>query len=168
MDGFRKIKSSQINDNPFKLIGADWMLITAGTVESLNTMTASWGGLGVLWNLPVATVYVRPSRHTFQFIEENPVYTISFFDESFRSALNFCGSHSGRDTDKITGTGLIPAATENGSVSFKQARLVIECGKLYHHDIDPSKFLDPDIAKHYPTPDYHREYIGRILSVYEK
>ena len=113
MNAFLKeIKPANIKDNPFKLIGGDWMLITAGTKESFNTMTASWGGLGVLWDKEVAFAFVRPTRHTFGFMEKSPVFTLSFFAEQYRPALEFCGAHSGRDVNKIAQTGLTPAFGE--------------------------------------------------------
>ncbi len=153
-----------IKDNPFKLIGADWMLLTAGTLKSFNTMTASWGTLGELWHKKVAYCYVRPQRYTYEFMEKNDTYTLSFFDEKYRDILKLCGTKSGRDIDKISGIGLTPVKTESGSVYFEEARLVLECKKIYYQDIDPTKFLDPGIDNEYSN-DYHRAYIGEIIRV---
>ena len=111
----------QIQDNPFKLIGKDWALVTSGTKDSFNTMTVSWGGVGVMWGKPVAFTFIRPQRHTFGFIENNNYFTMSFFDEEYRDALNFCGTKSGRDDDKPKETGLTPAFTEDGIPYFEQA-----------------------------------------------
>lgn len=158
---FTAIQPEQLNDNPFKLIGKDWMLITAGTPESFNTMTASWGGLGILWERKVAFCFVRPTRHTFGFIEGSPKFTLSFFAEKHRKALVYCGSHSGKDTDKIKGTGLSPVK-EDGSVYFKEARLVLVCRKLYFQDISPERFLEQKIEDMYPQKDFHRMYVGEI------
>lgn len=149
-------------DNPFKLIGSDWMLITAGTPGSWNTMTASWGGLGVLWERKVATCYIRPTRHTFGFVEQAPLFTLSFFEEKYRKALTYCGTHSGRDTDKARGAGL-SVVQDAGSVYFAEARLVLMCRKIYSQDISPERFLDPAIEGMYPQKDYHRMYIGEIV-----
>jgi len=159
--GFKDIKPELLKDNPFKLIGKDWMLITAGTPESFNTMTASWGGLGVLWERPVAFCFIRPTRHTYGFAEQSAEFTLSFFEERHRKALTYCGTHSGRDTDKIKGSGLTPVK-EGSAVYFEEARLVLVCRKLYFQDISPERFLDPKINEMYPQKDYHRMYVGEI------
>ena len=160
--GFKEIQPEQLPDNPFKLIGKDWMLITAGTPESFNTMTASWGGLGVLWEKKVAFCFIRPTRHTFGFMEKAEEFTLSFFEGQHRKALAFCGSHSGRDTDKIKGSGLVPVKKDK-VVYFEEARLVLVCRKLYFQDISPDRFLDPKINEMYPLKDYHRMYVGEIV-----
>jgi flavin reductase (DIM6/NTAB) family NADH-FMN oxidoreductase RutF len=153
------------------------MLITAGNAGAdgggdWNTMTASWGGLGVLWGKDVAFMFIRPSRRTFEFANGNELFTLSFFDERYRDALNFIGSNSGRDHDKAAKTGLTPlvfdgAFAGGGTViGFEEARDIIVCRKLYTHDFDPQKFLDvPLIEKAYNGADYHRMYVGEILTV---
>jgi len=161
-DTLQPVDLYRIKDNPFKLIADDWMLVTAGTIDSFNTMTASWGALGELWHRKIAVCFIRPNRHTFQFTEQSERFTLSFFDETYRKALNFCGTKSGRDVDKMAATGLTPTASESGSVYFEQARIVLECRKIYTHDLDPTAFLDAAIEKEYPKKDYHRMYIGHI------
>ncbi|NSW90716.1 MAG: flavin reductase [Firmicutes bacterium] len=162
MNEFIEIRPEQIQENVFKLIGSDWMLVTAGTKDSYNTMTASWGGLGVLWGENVSFCFVRPQRYTFEFIEKHRNFTFSFFDETYRKVLQFCGSHSGRDVDKAAATGLTPVE-EDGVVYFNEARLVIVCKKIYYQDIVPYNFLDPEIDKNYLKKDYHRMYIGKVI-----
>ena len=159
----KTIEPESIEENIFDFIGKDWFLVTAGTEKSFNTMTAGWGGLGVLWNKKVCFIYIRPTRYTFEFLEKNETFTLSFFGSEHRKTLNYCGSHSGRDVDKAKETGLTPGITENGSVYFSEARLVIECKKIYTQDLDPGAFLDPGIEKNYPQKDYHRLYVGEIL-----
>jgi flavin reductase (DIM6/NTAB) family NADH-FMN oxidoreductase RutF len=161
---FRRIKPESIEDNPFRLIGSDWMLITAGTPESYNTMTASWGGLGKLWHDSVALCFVRPTRFTYRFMEQARTFTLSFFSSRYRKALEFCGAKSGRDVDKARVTGLTPVPVGPGGVSFAQARLVLVCRKLYYQDLDPKHFLAAAIHRNYPGKDYHRMYIGKITS----
>ena len=117
-------------EDVFNLIGKQWMLVTAGTAEKFNTMTASWGGLGWLWNKPVAFVFIRPERYTHDFIEASDRLTLSFYDEEHRNILQFCGTKSGRDTDKVTSTGLLPLPLDSGTVTFSQARLTLDCRKL--------------------------------------
>ena len=159
---FKTIDPADLPDNPFDLVGEKWMLITAGSKKAFNTMTASWGGMGVLWAKKVCFCVVRPGRHTYRFIEAGRLFTLSFFDESFRDALTFCGSHSGRDVDKVRQTGLTPVFA-NGGVYFAEARLVFACKKIYYQDIDPAHFLDPSMDKgFYPLKDYHRMYVGEI------
>ncbi len=163
---FKIISPRQISDNPFRLIGDDWMLITAGSMDSYNMMTASWGGLGILWNVPVATCYIRPHRHTFLFAERNEYFTLSFFEEKYRDTLNFCGTRSGRDYDKTQETGLAPFSTDRQNIGFKQARLILECKKLYADDIRQENFLSTAlIGKNYPKKDFHRFYLGEIVNV---
>lgn len=166
MKDFGEISPLELNESAFRLIGKEWMLITAGTMDGWNTMTASWGGLGEIWFKPAVFTFIRPQRHTLTFIEKEPVFTISFFDEKYRTALNFCGSHSGRDCNKATEAGLTPFATENGSVAFEEARLVLECRKLYVQDLDPAGFVDDSIIpKCYPSSDFHRMFVGEVLKV---
>ena len=168
MKKFKKIKPTEINENAFKLIGSDWMLITAGKIDSFNTMTASWGGFGVLWNKNVCNIFVRPQRYTFEFLEKNDHFTLSFFSNKYKKALNICGSKSGRNIDKISEAGLNPVQTESGNVTFDEASIVVECKKIYYLDIDPKNFMDPKIDDHYPEQDYHRLYFGEILNVMKK
>ena len=101
----KRIDPKEIGQNVFSLIGDQWMLITAGTAERCNTMTASWGGLGVLWRKPVATIYVRPQRYTYTFLEKNPYFTLSFFGPQWKKQLAYCGAVSGREEDKFAACG---------------------------------------------------------------
>jgi flavin reductase (DIM6/NTAB) family NADH-FMN oxidoreductase RutF len=158
---FTKIKPEQMDENPFTLIGKDWMLITAGDRDSFNTMTASWGGLGVLWERKVAFCFVRPTRYTYQFMERSQLYTLSFYGEQHRKTLTFLGSHSGRNQDKVGESGLTPVK-DDGFIYFNEARLVLVCRKLYFQDIGPERFLDPKIMDMYPQKDFHRMYVGEI------
>ena len=165
---FKKISTTSINENTFKLIGEEWMLISAGKDSNYNTMTASWGGLGILWNKPVVYIFIRPQRFKFEFIENNTYFSLSFLESKHKDILTFCGTKSGRNVDKIKETGLRPAYTENGTIYFEQAKLVLECKKLYYNDIQPENFIEQAIDKNYPQKDYHRMYIGEIVSVLSK
>ena len=160
---FQQIDPKEIGDNTFALIGDEWMLITAGGLEHYNTMTANWGGFGILWSRKVCWCVVRPTRHTYAFIEQAPAFTLSFFERQYRPALELCGTKSGREVDKAAATGLIAIETSPGLVSFAQARLIIECRKLYTQDIDPARFIEPALAENYPQKDYHRMYFGEIV-----
>lgn len=166
-----KIDIKSLNESVFETIGKEWMLVTAGNIDSYNTMTASWGCLGWLWNKPVAVAFIRPERYTHEFIESNELLTLSFLGHSddARKIYNFCGSKSGRDYDKAKETGLMPVATEGGSVTFKQARLTLECRKLYKDNIKAANFLSPDLAQWYggAKGGYHDVYVLEIVNAYE-
>lgn len=167
-NNFETINPEEIKDNVFELIGNDWMLITAGKKNDFNTMTASWGGLGVLWSKNVCFCFVRFSRYTYEFMEREEVFTLSFFEEQHRDILKYCGSHSGRDVDKIAETGLKPVCSKSGGIYYEQARLAIESRKIYFQNIEPERFLSEDIFEYYPEEDFHRMYTGEIENVYMK
>lgn len=166
MENFKEISVFDI-ENVQKLIGKDWMLISAGKLgEGYNTMTASWGSMGVLWNKPVCTVYIRPQRFTYLFAEANEEMTMCFFDEDKRDVLRFCGSHSGRDFDKAKECSLTPVSVSGGkAVIFEEARLALICRKLYASDIKDECFIDKSLLSNYAEKDYHRQYICEITKV---
>ena len=167
-DNFIKTDPKRLDGNFFSMMDDDWMLITAGDKESFNTMTASWGTAGILWNKPVAICFVRPQRYTFSFIEKSNFYTLCFFSEKERHILEYCGNLSGRDTNKIRDTGLIPIFTENGAIYYKQARLVFECRKLYSARLEEDNFIVKKIiSNNYPIKDFHKFYIGEIIRCLE-
>ncbi len=167
MERFKEITPAEMGSDVFTRIGKQWMLVGAGNAQNHNMMTASWGGLGVLWNKPVSTVYIRPSRYTMEFIEREAYYALCFFGEEYREQLTFCGRHSGRDGDKCKETGLTPCFDE-AAPYFEEAELVLICRKLYAQDMDPSLFLDESIENNYHGADYHRTYIGEIVKVLSK
>ncbi len=167
MTTFREIAPSQMGSDVFTRIGKQWMLVGAGDDTAHNMMTASWGGMGVLWNKPVSTIYIRPSRYTMEFLEKKDYYALCFFDESHRADLTLCGRRSGRDIDKCAETGLTPRFDE-AAPYFEEAELVVICKKLYKQDMDPSAFLDDGLEANYNGADYHRIYIGEIVKVLEK
>lgn len=158
-------------EDPFKLIGKDWMLVCAGNTQKYNMMTASWGGIGILWNKPVAFVFVRPERYTHNFLEENDHLTLSFYDETYRDALKICGSKSGRDIDKTSATGLTPTTLPSGSITFTQSRLTLDCRKLFKINMSSSNFLDPTLISQFyssaPGGSFHDIYICEIESLWQ-
>lgn len=164
MNIFSKISPQMITNSPFTLFSDEWTLITAGTIDKYNTMTASWGGVGFFWNKNVATIYIRPQRYTYEFVEKNDFFTLSFFGGDCKDILTYCGRNSGRDVDKAAHCNLT-ATDFDGGVAFEEASLVLVCKKLYHSDIDPQNFHDATLESHY-NGDYHRMYIGEIISAY--
>ncbi len=163
----QKIKVREIEDNTFSLISDDWALIGAGSQEKYNMMTVSWAGLGNLWNKKVCFTFIRPSRYTYEFVEKSEFFSVNFFTDDYRKALNLCGSKSGRDIDKMKEPGLT-AVEDNNTVYFQEARLVFLCKKVYYHDLNPNHFLDDHIHTHYDGGDHHRMYIGEIVSCLRK
>lgn len=164
---FKEIDIRNSKFSPFKLIGDEWMLVTSGNKQSFNTMTASWGGIGVLWNKNVVFSFIRPQRYTYEFIENNDYYTLSFYPSEYKDALALCGSKSGRDVDKVKETGLTPNFSEK-AVFFEEASLVLVCKKLYSQFIEPNCFIDADISDNYPLKDYHKMYVGDIVKAFVK
>ena len=162
----RNIEELQIN--PVTMIGKEWFLLTSGTPEDFNTMTCSWGGIGVLWNAPVLTAYVRTTRHTFGYLEKNDRFTVSVFPEEYRKALAFCGGHSGRDCDKVKETGLTPAVLD-GVPAFAEAKLVFVCEKVYAQMLSKEDFVRKELLNDFYAKDaMHKMYLGKITAVYEK
>ncbi len=165
---FTKIDPKELDFNPFGKIGESWMLITAGDSEKSNTMTASWGGAGVLWNKNVVTCYVRPQRYTKEFIDKEDYFSVSFFPEEYRKQLVYCGRVSGRDEDKITGSGLT-LLNDMPAPYFSEAETVLICKKIYVGEIKPEGIVYPELdSANYPAKDYHIVYIGEITEALKK
>ena len=163
-----KINIKELQENAVSMFDDKWCLITAGTKESYNTMTASWGAMGELWNKDVCFIFIRPQRYTLEFTEREEYFTLSFFSEEYKKALAFCGRNSGRDCDKAKETGLTPMEID-GSMSFEESQTVIVCKKLFYQDIDPKGFTDKTIdGVCYPEKDYHRMYVGEVVDCYKK
>ncbi len=166
---FKEINVNRENLNPFEKIGKEWMLITAGKEENFNTMTASWGGLGVLWNKNVAFTFIRPSRYTFEFTEKEDFFSLTFFPEEYRKALTFCGRNSGRDVDKIKETGLTPTFIE-GVPAFEEATLTLICKKLYSQPMGKEFVNVPEVVfpQYGENEPYHTMYVGEIVKAFVK
>ena len=114
-----------------------------------------------MWDRNICFCVIRPTRHTYGFMEKSQDFSLSFFEDRYRDVLNYCGTKSGKDVDKIAGTGLTPVF-DDGAIYFEEARLVIICRKIYVQDIVPGNFLDQGIDNYYPGKDYHRMYMGEI------
>ncbi len=165
---FQSIQPERLNQNVFSAIGEQWMLITAGSGERCNTMTASWGGLGVIWGAPAATCYIRPQRYTKEFVDREEYFTLSFFDGAWREQLALCGAKSGREVDKVKACGFTVLHAACGAPYFEQAQLVLVCRKQLAQPLDPER-IPPDVRRRwYPQEDYHTMYIGQILEILQK
>jgi len=168
---FSSVSADNIELNPFRKIGKEWMLLTAGTLASWNTMTAAWGSFGFLWRKPAAFVFVRNSRYTRSFVESHDHFTLSFFDSAWKKALITCGTKSGRNTDKAAETGLVPLDLSEAegvtgfAVGFEQSQQIFICRKLYSSELSPEDFIDPAIHDFYPQKNFHRMYAGEIEQI---
>ena len=159
---FKEIAPEELKENAFKVIGKDWLLVTGTAEGKSNAMTASWGGMGVMWGKPVAFLVIRPQRYTKEFIDRAEGLTISVFGEDRRKMMSYFGSVSGRDEDKIAKAGLT-AVEDNGRVYFEEARMAMVCRKLYAQEMQEGCLLDAGSkAKWYPDKDYHTLYIVEI------
>lgn len=168
LQGYKQIAPDKIPGNIIKMLSEDWMLITAGREDDYNMMTASWGGLGHLYNKPIAFCFIYPTRHTYQLMEKGDTYTISFYTEAHREVLKYCGNHSGKDGDKVKAAGLSPVTTPSGSKSFSEAWMIIECKKLISQSITPEAIHDEKLKKEWNDKPLHKMYIGEIINVWVK
>ncbi len=162
MHTFQPFSIEDIEFNPFEKIGKEWALVSAGSKKSANTMTVSWGGVGVLWGKNVAFIFIRDSRYTKEFIDNGSFFSITFFDDTYKEALNYCGSHSGRNEDKVEKAGLT-WAYKHSIPYLDEGNLVLLCEKLSATKIDEASFISPDIKKWYADNDMHTMYIAEII-----
>ncbi len=158
---FTEVDIETLELNPFTTISQEGFLITAGTTDKWNTMTASWGFMGFIWKKPTFGIVVRNTRYTYQFLQEGNYFTVSFFPATFEETLQFCGSNTGRDTDKIKATGLRPVSLEP-FITYEQANTVFCCQKASQTPVDPTGFVDSRIAENYKEGDYHTLFLGFI------
>lgn len=166
MENFKELNINDFICNPFSKIGKEWMLITAGSPDKINTMTASWGSLGVMWGKNVAFTFIRPQRYTKEFVDSNERFSLCFFDDSYKKTLSYLGSVSGRDEDKITKCGLTPCFLD-GIPCFEEASSILLCKKLYSQEIKPNYFIDETLnGKWYGSKDYHTMYVSEIEKIF--
>ena len=148
----------------FSRFNEKWALLSAGTGEDYNCMTVSWGGMGTLWGKPVVTSYVRTSRYTHEFLDNNDYFTVSFYPEEYKDVLGVMGSKSGRDMDKMNDSGLTPEAVAN-SITFKEAEMTLVCKKLSKQLIEPENMPQDVKDMFYGDEDWHYMYIGEVVEV---
>lgn len=168
MSTFKKISPTEISRNPIDIISNDWMLVSAEKEGKVNTMTASWGGVGFLWGKNIAIIFIRPQRHTKQFIDSSDTFSLTFFNKKYREDLAYCGSVSGREEDKVAKIGY-KVLHEEEVPYFEEANLAIICKNAYKQTVDPDGFYDESlIEKWYPNSDFHQIYIAEIMDVLVK
>ena len=166
---------TDLNVNIFQLFNQQWALLTAGTMSDYNAMTISWGQLGSLWGGPgkaknIATVFVKPVRHTFSFMERHDIFTICWFPREFHKDLGILGSKSGRDGDKLALTRLTPVAAGAG-VGYEQASMTMICKKIYSEQLKKERIPAEAVAAFYSGSDGvepHHMYIGEVIDVEQR
>jgi flavin reductase (DIM6/NTAB) family NADH-FMN oxidoreductase RutF len=166
MSPFRTVSVGSLPD-PFTLIHHRQLLITVANGTAANAMTASWGGLGVLWNKPVSAIFVRPQRYTYTLLEQAEAYSLAVLPSDNRAPLTYCGTHSGRDGDKLSAAALSVFYHE-GTPCIEQAEFVIVCRKLHAVSFAPDQFTERSLLSYYTANDFHRQYIGEITAVLTK
>jgi flavin reductase (DIM6/NTAB) family NADH-FMN oxidoreductase RutF len=170
---FTGISSEEITDNIFKLVGTDYTVITAGKESHFNSMTASWGGVGILFNKPVAWGMLRANRYTLEIIKKEHTYTLSYFPDEYKEQVLFFGSKSGRDTDKMKEITLTPIQTPNGNMTYREARLVLECKILELTTVSPDDYYTQEakdfvVEGYNDAKEYHKLLFGYITNVWVK
>lgn len=161
------VSPMELRGNAIQMIAKDWALVSAAVDGKANTMTISWGGLGNLWNRPVAFIFVRDHRYTYQFTEGSSTFSVCFFSEKYREELTYCGRVSGRDEDKIAACGFT-TLYDHGAPYFAEADTVLICRKVYAQDLREDCALSDVVTDQYPLKDYHRMYVGEILAAYQR
>lgn len=165
MHTFQPLTSDLFSENLFSMIGKDWMLITAANGDKVNTMTASWGGAGVLWGKDVVYIFVRESRYTKEFIDASETFSLSFFGGNKRSELKYLGAVSGRDEDKVKNSRLT-VSYHKDTPYFDEANIVMTCKKLAAVPITKDTFIDPSIeTSWYKDGNFHTMYVGEITEI---
>lgn len=165
MHTFQPMPADMLEFNPFTKIGKEWALVTAGTRAKANTMTVSWGGVGVLWGKNVAFIFIRDSRYTKELLDAGEFFSVTFFDEAYREALNYCGSHSGREENKMEKAGLT-LGFRHSIPYIDEGNFVLLCKKMSATKITEDSFLDSHIKeKWYPDGDMHTMYVAEIIDI---
>ena len=166
---WQKIEPTEIEGNAVKMFADDWFELAAGQEGDMNLMTIAWGSLGELWGRPVVTVYVSTSRYTNQFMEKNDYFTITHFPASMREKLQYLGTVSGRDEDKVKGANLSVEFTELGNPIFAEADLAIECKKIYAEQFK-AELMPVEQREWYNNSGngIHVAYIGEVVNVWKK
>jgi len=165
----KKINIDDFNEKIFSLWSKNGLVLTSGDFQAgkFNSMTVGWGSLGIVWSMPFVQIFVRSTRYTREFLDNYPTFTLCAFPEKYKEKVDFIGSVSGRNVDKIAKSGLIPIPSQLvAAPSYQEATLSFECEKMYWQDLDPTHFLLLRIEREYPLKDYHRIYYGAVKAIF--
>ena len=168
MSEYAIVAPEDFDQSVFRLIGKEWMLVTAKNQEGkVNTMTASWGGLGVMWGKNVAVTVLRPQRYTKEFIDQSESFTLSFYDDTFKKDLSYLGRVCIFQAQCYSEISCLTNPTDaNGIPFFEEAKIVLICKKLYSQPMDPEGFVDKSLDEQwYPEKDYHVLYAAEIEQI---
>jgi flavin reductase (DIM6/NTAB) family NADH-FMN oxidoreductase RutF len=154
------------------------VLITSKVDEKVNSMTVSWGQIGIEWHKQIFTTFIRTGRYTHQMIKEKKEFTVNIPMETRRKdILTFCGTKSGKDYDKVKELNLTLIEGDKVNVpGIKELPLTLECKVVYYQIQDPN-FMTEEIRNHfYPlggnssthdgNSDHHTMFIGEIVGAY--
>ena len=160
------------SENPFEWFKGQGLLLAVGTAEDNNAMTIGWGALGNVWSKigpATVTVYVAEGRYTFQFMEKYNYFTVMAFDKDDAEILNYMGTHSGRDGDKVSELGLHTLYTEHGAPYYAEATMVLECKTIYKAPFEKSG-MDEAVKEFYANFDagVHHMYIGNVVKALKR
>ncbi len=142
----------------------DGCLLTSGSINDFNTMTIGWGMIGTIWRKKTFIVYVKPTRYTYNYMENNDYFTVTFFKEKYKEEMVYLGTKSGRDTNKVKDVNFHPLEIDNG-VTFKEAYCTILCKKYYYTDIDKNNIPEEAVDRYYKDNSLHRVYYGEIIKI---
>lgn len=164
---FHEISPAEFDKSAFKVIGEDWMLVLAGDADKANAMTASWGGMGVLWGKDVVYVVIRPQRYTKEFVDANEGFSLAFLSDKYKEEKTYFGTVSGRKEDKIGKSGF--TVKMDGDVPyFEEADAVFICRKLYSQPLEEDCFIDKSIIGDWYDGDLHVLYIAEVQKLLVK
>ena len=167
--GFFEVSPWDFNCAPFSLVGKDKLLLAATDIRGTNVMTVAWGGLGVMWGAPTAFFAIRPSRYTYTFAEAGERFSLMTLSAGHEDALAYCGTHSGRDGDKLVGAGLTMASLPSGGFCVEEASLVFELKKICSYPLTPIDFwAEEAVQKWYEKGDFHKMYFATVEKIYKK
>ena len=171
---FKEIAPDEIRDNVFTLVGKDFPVVSVGNKDCYNAMTASGGGLVLLFRKPSTMLIFPQKRYTLELIEKERKYTLSYFSDEYREQVMFLGSKSGRDSDKMQAVELTGMETPDGNMSFREARLVIECklSQMLVPNFPDDFYVQEDVdylTEPYKDLSEHRRYVfGEITRVWQR
>lgn len=130
-----------------------------------NVMAIGWGTIGTIWSRPVFIVMVRPSRYTYQIIEETGEFTVNVAPLELKEKVAYCGSISGRNSNKFQETGLTPMPAKTVKTPLvKECHIHFECRVLHKNNLLPSEINQEILSEYYSSKDFHRVYFGQILA----
>ena len=171
---FKQISPEELGDhfNVFTL-GTDSYVVTAGKADHYNSMIGSGGGMGLLFKKPATWCVFRSDRYTLELMEKEGTYTLSYFSDEYRDQLLFLASKSGRDSEKMKESELTSVQTPSGDMSFKEAKLIIECKLTQITTPEPDDFCTQEardyLSEAYKEKSHYRKYaFGEITGVWVK